>query len=54
MIFSVTLFLRLARALLSPRKVRFPAPTCSLQRHDINAVHCKACRTLLNIPDEDY
>ena len=23
-----------------------------LQRHDSDAVHCKACGTLLNIPDE--
>ena len=52
MIFGVTLFLRLARALLSPHKVRFPCPTCGLQRHDADAVHCKACGTLLNIPDD--
>jgi len=52
MIFGVTLFLRLARALLQPYKVRFPCPACSLQRHDRDAVHCKACGTLLNIPDE--
>ncbi len=52
MIFGVTLFLRLARALLQPYKVRFPCPTCGLARHDHDAVHCKACGTLLNIPDE--
>jgi voltage-gated potassium channel len=52
MIFGVTLFLRLARALLSPYKVRFPCPVCGLQRHDIDAVHCKACGTILAIPDE--
>ncbi|MEZ5764742.1 MAG: ion channel [Xanthobacteraceae bacterium] len=52
MIFGVTLFFNLARALLSPHKVRFPCPTCGLQRHDSDAVHCKACGTLLNIPDE--
>jgi voltage-gated potassium channel len=52
MIFGVTLFLRLARAVLQPYKVRFPCPTCGLQRHDRDAVHCKACGTLLNIPDE--
>jgi voltage-gated potassium channel len=23
-----------------------------LQRHDSDAVHCKACGTVLNIPDE--
>jgi voltage-gated potassium channel len=52
MIFGVTLFLRLIRALLQPQKVRFPCPTCGLQRHDVDAVHCKACGTTLNIPDE--
>ena len=52
MIFGVTLFLNLAKALLAPSKVRFPCPVCGLQRHDIDAVHCKACGTVLKIPDE--
>jgi voltage-gated potassium channel len=52
MIFGVTLFFNLARALLSPTKVRFSCPTCGLQRYDSDAVHCKACGTVLNIPDE--
>ena len=52
MIFGVTLFLNLAKALLAPSKVRFPCPICGLQRHDSDAVHCKACGTILNIPDE--
>jgi voltage-gated potassium channel len=52
MIFGVTLFLNLAKALLAPAKVRFPCPVCALQRHDIDAVHCKACGTVLCIPDE--
>jgi voltage-gated potassium channel len=52
MIFGVTLFLNLAKALLAPTKVRFPCPICGLQRHDSDAVHCKACGTILNIPDE--
>lgn len=52
MIFGVTLFFNLARALISPNKVRFSCPTCGLQRHDVDAVHCKACGTVLNIPDE--
>ena len=54
MIFGVTLFLRLVRVLLVPHKVRFPCPACGLQRHDADAVHCKACGTLLNIPDEGF
>ena len=52
MIFGVTLFFNLARTLISPNKVRFRCPACGLQRHDADAVHCKACGTLLNIPDE--
>jgi voltage-gated potassium channel len=52
MIFGVTLFFNLAKALLAPSKVRFPCPACGLQRHDSDAVHCKACGVVLNIPDE--
>lgn len=52
MILGVTLFFNLARALLQPAKVRFPCPTCGLTRHDPDAVHCKACGEILNIPDE--
>jgi voltage-gated potassium channel len=52
MIFGVTLFLRLARALLRIHKVRFPCPNCGLQRHEVDAVHCKACGEVLKIPDE--
>jgi voltage-gated potassium channel len=52
MIFGVTLFLGLIRAMLRPPKVRFACPTCGLLRHDIDAVHCKACGELLNIPNE--
>jgi len=52
MIFGVTLFLRLVQVLLRPNKIRYPCPVCGLQRHDRDAVHCKACGTVLNIPDE--
>ncbi|MDB5618349.1 MAG: Ion transport 2 [Tardiphaga sp.] len=52
MIFGVTLFLNLARVLFSPVKVRFSCPDCGLRRHDSDAVHCKACGKLLNIPDD--
>jgi voltage-gated potassium channel len=52
MIFGVTLFLRLVQVLLRPNKVKHPCPVCGLQRHDRDAVHCKACGTTLNIPDE--
>ena len=52
MIFGVTLFFNLAKALIAPYKVRFSCPACGLQRHDADAVHCKACGVVLNIPDE--
>jgi voltage-gated potassium channel len=52
MIFGVTMFLRLAQVIFRPSKVRFPCPQCGLLRHDPDAVHCKACGTVLNIPDE--
>lgn len=52
MIFGVTLFFGLARAVLIPNKVRFRCPKCALLRHDPDAVHCKACGEVLKIPDE--
>lgn len=52
MIAGVTLFLRLAQTLFRPRKVRFSCTSCGLARHDADAVHCKACGAVLNIPDE--
>lgn len=53
MLFGVTLFLRLAQVMFRPPKVRFPCPSCGLQRHDHDAVHCKACGVVLNIPNEN-
>ena len=53
MIFGVTLFLRLAQVLFRPAKVRHTCPTCGLQRHEPDAVCCKACGTVLNIPNEE-
>ena len=52
MIFGVTLFVRLLQTLLRPQKVRFRCPACALERHELDAVHCKACGRLLKIPDE--
>ena len=52
MIFGVSLFLRLVQVMLRPDKVNFRCPDCGLSRHDRDAVHCKACGRLLNIPDE--
>lgn len=52
MIFGISLFLRLVQVVLRPTKAIFPCPTCGLRRHDHDAVHCKACGTVLNIPDD--
>lgn len=51
MIIGISLFVRLAQAIFRPTKVHFPCPQCGLQRHDPDAVHCKACGHVLNIPD---
>ncbi|MBJ3784249.1 ion channel [Devosia sediminis] len=52
MIIGISLFVRLAQLVFRPIKVHFPCPQCGLTRHDHDAVHCKACGHLLNIPDE--
>jgi voltage-gated potassium channel len=52
MIVGISLFVKLAQALFKQHKVLFPCPRCALQRHDPDAVHCKACGYLLKIPDE--
>ncbi len=52
MIFGISLFLRLVQVVLRPPKAYFPCPTCGLRRHDHDAVHCKACGSIINIPDD--
>jgi len=54
MLSGITLFLRLAQVLFRPVKVRHPCPSCGLQRHEPDAVHCKACGTLLRIPFDGH
>lgn len=54
MIFGISLFIRLAQTMFRPAKVRFPCPQCGLQRHDPDAVHCKHCGYVLNIPNEGF
>jgi Ion channel. len=54
MIIGISLFVRLAQAIFRPAKVHFPCPQCGLQKHEPDAVHCKACGHLLNIPDEGH
>ena len=52
MIIGISLFVRLAQAIFRPAKVYFPCPQCGLRRHEPDAVHCKACGHILNIPDD--
>ena len=54
MLVGISLFFRLAQAVFRPGgKVRHPCPRCGLGRHDADAVHCKACGLLLNIPNDE-
>jgi voltage-gated potassium channel len=53
MIVGISLFVRLAQAVFRPHKVTFACPECALQRHEPDAVHCKACGHRLRIPDHD-
>ncbi len=53
MIVGISLFVRLAQSIVRPRKVLFPCGKCGLQRHEVDAVHCKACGHLLNIPNNN-
>ena len=52
MIIGISLFVRLAQSIFRPTKVYFPCPQCALQRHDPDAVYCKACSHPLKIPDD--
>lgn len=52
MIVGISLFVKLAQAIFRPARVFFECPRCGLRRHEPDAVHCKACGHLLNIPDD--
>ena len=52
MVVGVGLFLRLLQAIFRPNKVRFEGPSCALLVHDLDAVHCKHCGIVLQIPNE--
>jgi voltage-gated potassium channel len=53
MLVGITLFLRIAQAIIRPYKVHFRCPRCGLGRHDSDAVYCKACGQLVNIPNDE-
>jgi len=52
MIVGVSLFLKLAQAIIRPSKVHVACTECGLSRHDPDAVHCKHCGAVVNIPTE--
>lgn len=52
MICGISLFVRLVQVVIRPLKVDHKCPSCGLKRHDYDAVHCKACGTILNIEDD--
>ncbi|HHL43902.1 MAG TPA: potassium channel protein [Hellea balneolensis] len=52
MVVGITLFLRLVQTIFRPPKVKFECPTCGLNRHDTDAVHCKHCGEILKIETE--
>ncbi|MGE3143177.1 MAG: potassium channel family protein [Hyphomonadaceae bacterium] len=53
MVIGISLFVRLAQVALRPSKVVHPCPGCGLRRHELDAVHCKACGHLLRIAHDN-
>jgi len=52
MVFGISLFIRLVQTVFRPARVRYRCKECGLSRHDPDAVHCKHCGEVLNIPTE--
>jgi len=52
MVVGVALFVQLARAIIQPAKVHHTCPSCGLKKHDLDAVHCKHCGTVIRIETE--
>lgn len=52
MVFGITLFVKLARAVIRPQKVLYTCPDCGLNRHDPDASHCKHCGRVIKIETE--
>lgn len=52
MIFGVGLFLRVVQTIFRPQRVRFSCPDCGLNRHEHDAIHCRHCGRVLNIPND--
>lgn len=52
MIVGIALFIRLVQSVFMPARVRYRCPECGLLKHEPDAVHCKHCGTVLDIPNE--
>jgi voltage-gated potassium channel len=52
MLVGISLFLRMLQTIFVARKVRHECPDCGLSRHELDAVHCKACGRMLAIKDD--
>ncbi len=52
MIGGIALFIRLVQAIFMPAKIRYRCPECGLLKHEPDAVHCKHCGRVLDIPNE--
>lgn len=52
MIVGVGLFLRVVQTIFRPVRVRHSCPDCGLNRHEADAIHCRHCGRVLNIPNE--
>jgi voltage-gated potassium channel len=52
MIVGISLFVKLAQAIVRPSKVHVECQVCGLSRHDPDAVHCKHCGSVIHIPRE--
>ncbi|MEM1306311.1 MAG: ion channel [Pseudomonadota bacterium] len=50
MVLGVALFLRLIQEVFRPDKYSITCPDCGLNKHDADAVHCKHCGHVINIP----
>lgn len=52
MIFGISLFLRLIQTIFRPAKIKYECPSCGLNRHESDAVHCKHCGHIVHITTE--
>ena len=50
MVLGISLFLRLAQAIVRPAKLKHECSRCGLLRHDPDALHCKHCGDQIKLP----